>query len=111
MGDLMTLPPDRRKHVRIAGHHVTPVHGLRLRTGQQVRVLDLSREGASVETDARLAPGSPLQVVVTRGESSLPAASTVVSARVIQIHPTLGARYRIGLRIHGDVLCSSPSGL
>jgi hypothetical protein len=107
----MTTPPDRRKHVRVRGNRVAPLHGLRLRTGHQARILDLSRGGASVETEARLAPGSPLQVVVTWGETSLPAESTVVSARVIQIHPTLGARYRIGLHIHGDVLCASPSAL
>ena len=104
----MTLPPDRRKHIRVAGTHVTPLHGLRLRTGHQARILDLSRGGASVETEARLAPGCPLQVVMTWGKSSLPAESTVVYARVIRIHPTQGTRYRIGLHIHGDVLrCSS----
>ena len=107
----MTPPQDRRKHVRVAGNHVMPLHRLRLRTGHQVRILDLSRGGASVETEARLAPGSPLQVVVTWGKSSHPAESTVVYARVIRIHPTLGTRYRIGLHIHGDVLRSSPGAL
>ena len=107
----MTLPPDRRKHVRVAENRVTPLHGLRLRTGYKARILDLSRGGASVETEARLAPGSPLQVVVTWGKSSLPAESTVVYARVIGIHPTQGTRYRIGLHIHGEVLRSSPGAL
>jgi hypothetical protein len=107
----VTPPRDRRQHVRVAGARVTPRHGLRLRTGHQLKILDLSRGGASVESEARLAPGSPLQVVVTWGMTSLPADSTVVSAQVIQIHPTLGVRYRIGLRIHGDVLCTSPGAL
>ena len=107
----MTTVPDRRKHVRVAGNHVTPPHGLRLRTGHAVRILDLSRGGASVETEARLAPGSPLQVVLTWGTTSLRAESTVVSARVSRIHPTLGTRYRVGLLIHGDPLVSSPGVL
>jgi len=107
----MMVPPNRRKHVRVAGKDVSPPHHLRLRTGYHVRILDLSRGGACVETDARLAPGSPLQVVVTWGETVLPAESTVVSAQVVRIHPTLGARYRIGLHIHGDALRASPGTL
>jgi hypothetical protein len=100
MGVAVMPRADRRGADRHHGGESGTVRGIRLRTGHRAKLVDLSAYGASIETDARLSPGRLVDVVLLLEHTSVAARTTVVHARVCGLHPTLGVRYRIGLRVH-----------
>jgi len=69
---------ERRRSVR----HVARLHGLvraRVRPGLDVRLLDISEDGALIESGGRLLPGSSLEIhLTTKGER------TIARARVLR---------------------------
>jgi hypothetical protein len=95
---------ERRRALRQAGDNMFGVSAVRLRTGQSARLINLSASGASIETEAGLTPGSRVDIVMVARNDIKPTQTTVVYARVSGVHPTRGARYRIGLRIEGKHL-------
>jgi hypothetical protein len=93
---------ERRTCARQTGTSIDGFCNVRLRTGRALTLVNASPEGVCVETDARLAPGSPLDVVMVKQDRNRTARARVVYARVCGLHPTGGARYRIGLRIENE---------
>ena len=60
----MTSLLDRRLATRRVPHAGEPLARLRLRTGRELRVVDVGAAGALVETDGRLLPGTCVDVHV-----------------------------------------------
>jgi len=99
----MTEHGDRRASGRRPGASVHAIRGVRLRTGQSATLVDASPGGIAIETEARLAPGSPLDVVVLGREQVRTARAFIVYARVVRLDPNCGVRYRVGLRLEPTV--------
>jgi hypothetical protein len=83
---------ERRRHVRRAPGSHEPVCRVRLRTGRELSVVDVSNDGALVE-GARLLPGTHLDVHVTTHEGRILVRSRVVRAFVVSLQAD-AVRYR-----------------
>jgi hypothetical protein len=58
---------------------------MRLANGAEVRLLDLSRTGARLETDRRMLPNSTIAVKLVTADSSFLVSGLVVRSRVIRL--------------------------
>ncbi len=71
------------RRVPVAGE---PLTGVRLRTGRELIVIDVSNTGMLVESCARLLPGTHLDVHVTTADGRVLIRSRVVRAHVSALH-------------------------
>ena len=88
---------ERRQGARLAEGTPYGVTAVRLRTGRWTTLIDVSAGGVGLVTDAGMAPGAAIDIVVVDGDTSRVSRGTVVHSRVCALHPTQGARFRIGL--------------
>ena len=95
----MNLASERRASRRVPAGIAPGLRTVRLRTGQDTTVIDASQGGIGLETEARVSPGTPLDVVVVGHGEARTARALVVYARVVEIDPLSGARYRVGLKV------------
>ncbi len=106
------IAPERRHAVRINGGSPQGVRAVRIRTGHRTTLVDVSADGMGFVTDASMAPGAPVDIVVVGSEHSQTRRAFVVHARVCRLHPTEGARFRIGVRLQaGRAGANAPSAL
>ncbi len=98
----MTGPSERRAHGRQPVTGLPLCRSVRLRTGQTARLLNVSAAGASIETAARLAPGTSADLVLVTRDRTHVAHAMVIYAHVSGLHPTRGAHYRVGVRWADD---------
>jgi hypothetical protein len=91
--------PERRHAARINGGTPHGVRAVRIRTGHRTTLVDVSPDGMGFETDASMAPGAPVDIVVVGTEHNQTRRAFVVHSRVCRLHPTEGARFRIGVRL------------
>ena len=96
----MTARLERRVAARWIGESAHGIRAVRLRTGHQTTLVDVSADGVGFETDAGVAPGTPVDVVVVSAEHTRCRRAYVVHSRVCGLHPTRGVRYRVGVRLH-----------
>jgi hypothetical protein len=87
---------ERRSVARRVPQPGEPLARMRVRTGPQLEVVDVSRGGALVEGSARLLPGTHADVHVTTTEGRSLVRSRVVRAVVWEVRPDV-IRYRTGL--------------
>ena len=106
----MTVSAERRIATRRVGESAHGIRSVRLRTGHQASLVDISPDGIGFETEAGIAPGTPIDVVVVSGDRSGSRRALVVHSRVCGLHPTRGARYRIGVRLQHGHSGSSADG-
>jgi hypothetical protein len=78
----MTLARDRRRMPRHQSCAAEAIARLRLRAGREVSLLDISASGALVEGDARLLPGTHVDVHVVTANGRVLVRSRVVRAYV-----------------------------
>jgi hypothetical protein len=102
--------PDRRHAARLNGGLPHGVRAVRIRTGHRTTLVDVSADGMGLETDASMAPGAPVDLVVVGSEHSQTRRAFVVHARVCRLHPTEGARFRIGVRLQAGRTGINPPG-
>ena len=79
------LSTDRRRASRRRPHDTEPLARVRLRTGRELAVIDLSDTGALVQGAARLLPGTHLDVHVVTRAGRILVRSRVVRAFVWQL--------------------------
>jgi hypothetical protein len=72
---------ERRRAPRHVPDPLAPIARVRLRTGRELTVIDLSSLGVLVEGATRLLPGTHLDVHVTSAHGRIP-----VRARVVRCH-------------------------
>jgi hypothetical protein len=94
--------PDRRVAGRRAPGHPEPLARIRLRTGRDAMVLDVSDAGALVEGGVRLLPGSHVDAHVVTTAGRLLVRSRVVRAWVCSLDAT-GPTYRTALAFQARV--------
>lgn len=92
-------PTERRHAARGNGGASHGVRAVRIRTGHRTTLVDVSVDGMGFETDASMAPGAPIEIVVVGAVHSQTRRAFVVHSRVCRLHPTEGARFRIGVRL------------
>lgn len=80
---------ERRRGERRAPAAGEPLTGVRLRTGRELTVVDVSNTGMLVEGRARLLPGTHLDVHVTTADGRVLVRSRVVRARVSALRADL----------------------
>lgn len=110
-------PIDRRRCTRRVPGRAEPLARIRLRTGWEMTVVDLSDSGALVEGGARLLPGTHVDVHVVTREGRVLVRSRVVRAHVCHVQSD-AVRYRGALAFdrrvetasHGYVVPGPPSG-
>lgn len=78
----MTFARERRRAPRLPAGAIEPMARLRLRGGREVSLVDLSANGALVEGDARLLPGTHVDVHVVTTDGRVLVRSRVVRAYV-----------------------------
>ena len=102
------LPPvDRRRRPRRVPGVDEPLSRLRLRTGWELRVLDLSNNGALVEGAARLLPGTHVDVHVVTRDGRVLVRSRVMRAYVCQVLAD-AVQYRGAFMFERDVDTAAP---
>jgi hypothetical protein len=84
---------ERRRALRRAPGGDEPLLRVRLRTGRELEVVDLSNAGALVEGAARLLPGTHVDVHITTKDGRTLVRSRVVRAYVCHVEADL-VRYR-----------------
>ena len=97
---------DRRQAVRRSPREGEPIARIRLRTGREVIVLDVSDAGALVEGEARLLPGTHVDAHVVTAAGRLLVRSRVVRACVSSL--ATGLVYRTALSFQRAIDSSSP---
>jgi hypothetical protein len=75
---------ERREWPRVSATDLSET-ALRLANGAEVRLVDLSRGGARLETDRRMLPNSTIAVKLVTGTDSFVATGVVVRSRVIRL--------------------------
>src|SRR5688572_8259551 len=82
--DLPAPPDNRREWPRVPADQLADT-ALRLANGSEVRLVDLSRGGARLETDRRMLPNSTIAVKLVTGGESFVITGVVVRSRVIRL--------------------------
>jgi hypothetical protein len=99
--------PERRRTPRRTPHPDEPLTQMRMRTGRELRVVDVADAGALVEGEARLLPGTRLEVHVVTHEGRVLVRSRVTRAFVCEVHPG-SVRYRGALAFEAAVSTAAP---
>jgi hypothetical protein len=92
----MSRPPERRLSVRESAER-WGTRRVRLRTGASADLVNISAGGVMIETQARLLPGSRVELVVAASNERVALAAQVVHCRVSRLEPGKTS-YRAGLR-------------
>jgi hypothetical protein len=103
MGRAVNAAGERRGSRRVPAGIAPGVRSVRLRTGHETTLVDASQSGLAIETDARVSPGAPLDVVVVSHGEARAARALVIYAHVVAIDPLAGARYRVGLKVESAI--------
>ena len=82
---------ERRSATRVSGLHIAGMERARLRPGRFAHVIDLSPEGALIETAWRLLPGTRVEVEI--GQPAMH-----VSGRIVRSHVAVLGREHIRYR-------------
>jgi hypothetical protein len=77
---------DRRHRPRVSPDRTPWPAGCRLRAGQQVVLINLSCQGALLESSARLIPGGATELQLT-GPQRIAVAARVDRCRVVSLNP------------------------
>ena len=93
---------ERRRTDRRAPLPDEPISQLRLRTGRELAVVDVSNTGALVEGRVRLLPGTHVDVHVTTRDGRLLVRSRVARCYVAGLHADL-VRYRGALAFERQI--------
>ena len=92
---------NRRRHERIPADRLPHVTA-RVVGGPEVRLLDLSRRGARLETTLHLRPGRSVCVRLVADDTTVTLSGAVVRSRVAVVDET-GVRYQTALAFSNDV--------
>lgn len=87
---------ERRRSDRVESADSTWAR-VRLRTGHEVALVNVSGVGALVETSARLLPGSAIVLHVVADDRTIAVRATVTRCHVCAIVKDAGVRYRCAL--------------
>jgi len=94
----MTQQAERRQTERRPAHPELGRFTLTLHSGARVEVIEVSAEGALVETAARLQPGSHVSIRSAPGQDRIADQATVIHCCVCAIDRRIGIRFRAGLQ-------------
>lgn len=98
MGLTMNRSTERRRAERRPAEAGLSALTLALRTGATVKVIDMSADGALVETSARLEPGTNLAIRAFSTRTGVVHRATVIHCRVWSLDSRSGIRFQAGLR-------------
>lgn len=87
---------DRRRAVRLPPSAIPLLKSVRLVAGPEVKLINISRGGALIESEARLSPGSTICVRLVSGDSIYLLKGRVLRARAASLSGT-ELRYHIAL--------------
>ena len=79
---------DRRLTKRIAATAELGIRRARIRPGHEASVLDISSQGALIETALRLMPGRQIELQIERGDQVTPIRGRVVRSQVAGVQPS-----------------------
>jgi hypothetical protein len=103
-------PDNRRRFIRVPGDALPQVSA-QVVDGPEVRLLDVSRRGAKVETDLHLRPGTSVSIRFVAADTSFTLTGAVVRSSVAVLDEK-GLKYHTALSFSSDVdVCpaSAPS--
>jgi hypothetical protein len=105
MDDQRSIPQgadedDRRRDVRLSGSTV-PQLSARLLRGPEVRLVDISRRGALIETNTRLHPGRTLDLCFVTADAEVTLSGCVVRSTVSHVSGSQ-LKYRTALSFGED---------
>jgi hypothetical protein len=101
---------EKRRAPRRIPQAEEPLTQMRLRTGRELQVVDVADAGALVEGEARLLPGTHVDVHVTTREGRVLVRSRVIRAYVCDVQPAC-VRYRGALAFDAAVNTTAPGYL
>lgn len=101
-GEAIRPGHERRAGVRRSPHRLEPLARVRLRTGRDLEVVDVSDTGLLADGRARLLPGTHLDVHVVSATGRQLVRCRVVRSHVSRIEAD-GVSYRSGLAFHEPV--------
>ena len=90
----MGRPAERRRTTRHSGEALSWVRELRVRPGLEATLVNLSEEGAVVETATYLRPGARTTIQLTHASGGWRVSARVARSWVAAILPERGVRYR-----------------
>ena len=98
MGLALIRHMERRRVARLHPDAEVSAMTVALRTGGHASVVDMSADGAQVETSARLQPGMSLAVRAFTTWAGVVDRATVIHCSVCSLDARSGIRFRAGLR-------------
>ena len=78
---------ERRQATRLSGNDGHGILRVRVRPGQDVNLIDVSANGALIETCHRLLPGSTIDLHLVTQESNMPVRGRVLRCAVARLRP------------------------
>ena len=90
----MGRPAERRRTTRHSGEALSWVREMRVRPGLEATLVNLSEEGAVVETATYLRPGARTTIQLTHASGGWRVSARVARSWVAAILPERGVRYR-----------------
>ena len=88
---------DRRRWPRRKPSECPWLIEARLRSGTEVRVVDISNGGVLVETASQILPGAPVEIFLVAADQRWLVKGRIVRCHVSAIMPERGVRYRAAL--------------
>ena len=76
---------DRRAHARLTGAELEWLREIRLKSGPSVKLVDLSRGGALLDSRVQMRPGSVITLEITAPSSSVEMSSRILRCHLSQI--------------------------
>ena len=75
----------------------------RLRSGTEVRIVDISNGGVLVETASQILPGAPVEIFLVAADQRWLVKGRIVRCQVSAIMPERGVRYRAAMAFNEPV--------
>jgi PilZ domain len=94
---------DRRRWPRKKPSECPWLIEARLRSGTEVRVVDISNGGVLVETASQIVPGAPVEIFLVAADQRWLVKGRIVRCRVSAIVPERGVRYRAAVAFNEPV--------
>jgi hypothetical protein len=88
---------DRRRWPRKKPSECPWVIEARLRSGTEVRVVDISNGGVLVEAASQILPGAPVEIYLVAADQRWLVKGRIVRCQVSAIMPECGVRYRAAM--------------
>lgn len=101
---------DRRRVRRLCGVELPDDVRGRIRPGHQVRIVDVSRRGALIDTAQRLLPGTHVEVHLEHADGRHVSRARVVRCGIAELGPQVVV-YRAGLEFEREVNWLEPAGV